>query len=292
MTDFYNAKINSLTRWFLRNWPITEGKKQVAKLFGETSLPREQDHIISDMKYGFKMVLNLKNKEHVRMFLYGEHDERYEIAFVRNIICDKDVVWDIGANVGYYSLLFSKLTPNGDVFSFEPVSGTREYLVKQVELNFASNISVMPYALGDRNSEVEIWFSRKNLGEGTASILKDKSKTLSEKIPVKTIDEISESTPFPTFIKIDVEGFQNHLFRGGKKYFTENAPLIMAELRDTSKTMLESEKLIRGFGFEIFEIKKKGALTKCPNFLSSKARNFLLCKPDSLSTERINPFLS
>lgn len=112
---------------------------------------------------------------------------------------------------------------------------------------------------------------------------------------VKTIDEMAEQMPLPTFMKVDVEGFQNHLFREGVKFFSNEAPLIMAELRDTPETMCESENLIKGFGFEIFEITRKGMLRRCSSFLSSRSRNFVLyfvlCKPDSSCITRINSLI-
>lgn len=293
MQNSYSPIVSAVTRWFLRNWPITEGKKTIAKRFGNRSIPKHEPRVVAQMKHGFKMSLNVNNKEHAHMFLWGEHDERYETQLVKNIIKPNDVIWDIGANVGFYTMLFSKLANDGKVISFEPVSGTRSFLEQQIKINNSGNVTIKPIALGNIAGDAEIYFSESNAGEGTASLVhKNEAKRYTEKILISTIDDVLENTPEPTFLKIDVEGFQNNVFLGGQRFFTDHEPLIMAELRDSHDTMVESERIIRNYGFDIFEIKKNCVLKKCDSFTKSASRNFILCKPGSRVWARIEPLIA
>ena len=64
--------------------------------------------------------LYLDVSEYTAWSYFYKNQEKDEIEFIKKIIKDKDNIIDIGANLGYYSLLFSSLTPNGKIFSFEP----------------------------------------------------------------------------------------------------------------------------------------------------------------------------
>ncbi len=123
MSSSYNEMISKFVRFFLRKWPITEGKKQIVKVFEKYSVPYHRPLVISKMKNGFDLFLNIRNPEHARMFLYGEHDERYEVNLLRKIILKDDVIWDVGANIGFYSMLFSKLALMEASFPLNPSKG-------------------------------------------------------------------------------------------------------------------------------------------------------------------------
>ena len=64
-------------------------------------------------------------------------------------ISDGDSVLDIGANIGFVSLVMSMLSPKGSVFAFEPAHATRSMLEKNVKLNERQNISISDAALSD-----------------------------------------------------------------------------------------------------------------------------------------------
>ena len=81
----FNENLSKLVRGYLRNVPVTEGKKQLLSITMPFIIPDEKKQI-ARMKYDFRMNLNLKNKDHLRIWLYGEHDERYEIRMVGEII--------------------------------------------------------------------------------------------------------------------------------------------------------------------------------------------------------------
>jgi len=150
----------------------------------------------------------------------------------------------------------------------------------------------MPVALGNFNGSTDIHFFDAESGEGTASILSFNGiEGKTESIEVKKIDTLCGLIPTPNFIKIDVEGFQNQVLKGGEKFFGYNSPLIMIELKDSKERMLESEELITGYGYEIFEITKGARLTKCKDLLKSKKRNFLICRVNSLFFHRLSSLI-
>jgi FkbM family methyltransferase len=290
--NHYVPLISNALRFYLKYSPITEGKKNLVNALRRFSIP-PLDFVVSTMKDGYKLKLNLKNKEHVHMFLYSEHDERYERGVLKRIIRNGDLIWDIGANIGYYTLLFSSLSPNGKTIAFEPASHTRKMLEENVILNKKTNISIQDFALGNDDAEAQIFFSDSHHAEGTASLIKDHGKDNSEKIKIKKIDSLDLKS-FPDFIKIDVEGLHNEVLKGGKAFFRHHSPLMMVEIKDTpardydKKT--ESMAILAEMGYEAYEIKKHG-ITKQDDLHQGKARNYILCKTASHHSIRLKPLL-
>ena len=90
-------------------------------MFAKKYFLPERTNVISRTKHGFYLKLNLKNPEHQYYFFYMSHDERYEINNLQKIINNTDVCWDIGANIGLYSL-YAARAKGLKVFAFEPES--------------------------------------------------------------------------------------------------------------------------------------------------------------------------
>lgn len=279
--------LNWAVRAYLRRVPVTEGKKQLLRWTRDFIRP--QEHAVTFItRHGFRMRANLRNPEHERMYFYGDHDERYEIANIRRIIKPGDICWDIGANIGFYTCLFASLTgPTGRVVAFEPVSVTREYLSANVSLNGFSQVTVIPKALGARPENQPIYFGDAAAAEGTASLRQGDAQKIAELVEVETLDRVSAGLPVPDFIKIDVEGFQVELLVGARAFFNAHSPMVMAELRDPDRdTMVRSEEYLRAFGYEVYEFTKR-ALRHCKSILASRKRNFFLVKRESSYFERI-----
>lgn len=289
----YIEPISKIVRWYLRNIPITEGKKQLLALTKPCLMPNNKLSVVN-MNYDFVMQLNLHNEEHARMWLYGEHDERYEISLLRKILQPGDVAWDIGANIGYYSCLFAKLVgETGKVYSFEPAKSTYEFLKDQIQLNNFTNITPLRLGLGSKIESVPLYYNQPGAGEGTASIKYTAGKSNQEDIQIETIDHLcsQQRIEIPDFVKIDVEGFQQEVFEGAQGFLAKHSPMILAELQDENKEEIHAlEKMIREQGYSLYEIHKRHLLP-CLNVAHSKKRNFLLAKKRALHHNRIATYI-
>jgi len=285
--------LSKAIRWYLRQVPVTEGKKQLLSLAMPLIVPMKNNQVTM-MKHGFIMRLNLANKEHLHMWLYGTHDERYEISMVEKLVREGDICWDIGANIGFYTLFLSKLAgPSGRVFSIEPAERTFQHLVENISLNNVNNVKTLKLGIGDSDKEAVLYCNNPEFGEGTASLKFQDGNSSEESVTIASIDNLitKEVMSKPDFIKIDVEGFQCEVFKGGVNYFTQYAPLILAELKEKDREeMVIAEKLIRDMGFDIFEIYKNG-LKPCLDITKSKKRNFILAKPGSANYKKLSGHL-
>ena len=217
---------NQLVRDYLRGCPITEGKSLLLNLTKDWIIP-EDPIVIFQTKYPFQLKVNLANPEHQYLYFYRTHDERYVATKLPKIIKRGDICWDIGANIGFYTcLLASQVDNTGAVVAFEPAARTCGYVYENVSLNQFSNVTVVNKGLGDKIEQRNLYYSEAELAEGTASLKYVEGRTASKSVTLDTIDNLIEKLSVPDFIKIDVEGYQLEVLRGGEHCLKTHAPLL------------------------------------------------------------------
>lgn len=134
------------------------------------------------------------------------HRDDYEDRFADVLLASirpQDCVWDIGANVGYYTERFSKLAQR--VVAFEPVTEN----CRQIESKMLSNVDCIPVALGDAPGEAPMFVS----GQFSSIVLSPSPKAPTRNVRVERGDD-QTSLPRPAVVKIDVEGYEVEVVRG------------------------------------------------------------------------------
>ncbi|MGF7169803.1 FkbM family methyltransferase [Sphingobium xanthum] len=134
-------------------------------------------------------------------------------AFLRETIRPGAVVADIGANIGYDTLLMSRLVgPDGHVFAIEPGPAIRERLEAQITLNALSNVTVVAYGISDRSERRSFHVSAANLG---ASRFGDPVEGDPDALELRRLADVVPSALLPrmSFVKIDVEGMEAPVMR-------------------------------------------------------------------------------
>lgn len=151
---------------------------------------------------------------------------RYEAPKLRvfsELVKPGDVVWDLGANAGYYTLLSSsRVGPEGRVLSVEPVPRNLSYLETNVRLNKCVNVDIFKAAVGGTRGTMRFDDTRKS-----AMGRLDDSGSL--EVSVETMDGLIESgrSRPPALIKMDIEGAEAEALRGGLRTLTEHKPTLM-----------------------------------------------------------------
>lgn len=143
----------------------------------------------------------------------NSYEELFD-KFFRSKIKSGFCVYDIGANMGLYSIQFSNIVGSGGkVFSFEPSIINFKKLSDNV--NNISNIININNAVG---KEVSKLFISQGIDEiGATSKLNDSINGVGNWVDVTTIDELIKKLPIPNAIKIDVEGFEINVLEGARK---------------------------------------------------------------------------
>jgi len=165
------------------------------------------------------------------------------IGYMQQIVRPGDIFFDLGAWIGPYTLLASALVgPGGRVYSFEPDAASYARLVKNVEVNGASNVSVFQYAVTDKRGRAKIG-SEYSGGPKRIVVQGDGG------VEVETMgltDFCSEHEVFPTVLKIDVEGAESLVLDGGFEVI-QRARVVVLEYHEAQIRKLgrSPEKFIR-----------------------------------------------
>lgn len=149
--------------------------------------------------------------------------EREAQAVFRARIGKGAVVFDIGANVGFFTLLASKIAgPGGAVYSFEPLPRNVDYLRRHVAANHAANVLVLPVAVSARSGTARLGLaSNPSMGR-----LADAGEV---EVRCESLDELvgSGGLPLPDFVKIDVEGAELDVLHGGAALLQRHRPAML-----------------------------------------------------------------
>lgn len=170
-------------------------------------------------------------------------------------------VWDIGANIGSWSLFLSSLCPDTKVVCFEPDPDNVKFLELNRNKNKITTWTIKPFAVSSEPCEMVFAFDPTTGSTGTLQINEPlwtekyfHSKTTRNVINVTSIDnEVLRETPVPQFIKCDVEGHELSVFLGGANFFQEHHPVILFE--DSGKQ--ETADLLRSIGYKFFNLNGK-----------------------------------
>lgn len=171
---------------------------------------------------GVKMWLDLKNDEGISKFLmiHGKREPlSVDYLLESGILKEGSVALDIGANIGYYALLESRLVGStGKVYALEPVLNNFRLLNKNIELNGLGNISVYNMAVGDKDNEkVEIYMRSKGNLSSLTELPDDYGNVVAkEKVMMATVDGIVKTKigRAPDFVRMDVEGYELSILEG------------------------------------------------------------------------------
>jgi FkbM family methyltransferase len=201
------------------------------------------------------------------------------------------VVIDIGAHVGYYTLLAAKLVgPTGKVYAFEPAPGNHDTLLKNIELNNYSNITATKMALSDQKGNATIYLS--GLDTGRHSLyqhgLPERGST---SVETTTLDYFLESEGWPhvDVIKVDVEGAEVAVLDGMArlldrspelKLFIEFNPALLKSAGVTPTSFLGK---VRAMGFQISSIDDSNGLLPMAAGDDSELTDRLLAADNSVN---------
>lgn len=209
-------------RWRLVRW-LDDHEADVAGLPPQT------------VRFGgdYRMRVHPVDENGRRVFVHGfEARERLTRHFVR-LLHPGDCVLDIGANVGYYTMVAAKLVgPGGCVHAFEASPQTFCWLKANARLNPAADIHVHDKAVSDECGEVT-FHTAKEACTGYSSIRDLGAETGSvARVPSVSIDSILNDLPPVRLVKIDVEGAEMLVLRGMSGLIERDQPFVIFEVDD------------------------------------------------------------
>lgn len=195
--------------------------------------------------------------------------EKAETKFFREGRSPDMVFLDIGANIGYFSALALEVLEKGSIIALEPDPENFRFLERTIAANpsKADRVRCINKAAADRNGTFQLHTSSSNRGDNRL-YSNDRSEG-SVEVEVCTIDSLLESIGISSvdFIKIDVQGFEGHVFRGMRRILQSSPNLtVLSEfwphgLRGAGS---DPEELLReweALGLTLYELTPQGSIT-------------------------------
>jgi FkbM family methyltransferase len=186
----------------------------------------------------------------LQLFQEGTAYEKWTSCIALGALREGDIAIDVGAHVGYFSVLFRLgVGPSGAVYAFEPLPETYRRLLRNVMVNRFVNFLPLPLAVADRSGSAEFHISLRN--EGESSLLGWESGTRSCTVQVTCLDDVFQDAlpKRPRLLKLDAEGVELNILRGGSRFFETHAPdLVICEInRNVLMAAGASEGMLRRF---------------------------------------------
>ncbi len=247
---------------FTRNWSLP-GKERLANWFKPSA------KLKTDLKNGIVWL----NKEDIAIYTTADNYIEWSILstgtyedeigkLIKISLTEGDTAIDIGGNIGLQSLRMSSCVgATGKVFAFEPLNYLQEKFSKNMALNKANNVTLLPFALSDQQDELDLIINKNQWNQGTFSLSNKDSGPDKQRIVVKVADEIPEIQLLDkiSLIKIDVEGFEFHVLRGLKQTLQKHQPRIIFEYDSnywahTKQSMSECYEFLRSLNYTLYQI--------------------------------------
>lgn len=157
--------------------------------------------------------------------------EKADSAMIDHLIGDGDVFFDIGANMGWYSINIALSRRAVRVHCFEPIPKTYDYLQRNLELNAVVNVTAHNFGFSDRAGEFDFYYYEEGSGNGSSANVSNRDDVQVCQCKVRTLDDFSAQVQTPVdFIKCDVEGAELLVFRGGLQTIARDLPIVFSEI--------------------------------------------------------------
>lgn len=232
------------------------------------------DFIFSHLKSSFAEVqghkMFLDSKDTLRLSI-NEIYEPLETELVKKEVKKGNVVLDIGANIGYYTLIFAKLVgKDGKVFAFEPDPTNFALLKKNVEINGYKNVILVQKAVSNKTGKLKLYLSEDNLGDHRIYNSHDDRKSV--KIEAIRLDDYFKDYDGKIdFIKMDIQGAEGGAIQGMLNLLKKNKLVkIISEfwpwgLKRFGIGPDEYLKLLIELGFKLYEVNEQEKKIKSVN---------------------------
>ncbi|MFH1210103.1 MAG: FkbM family methyltransferase [archaeon] len=198
--------------------------------------------------------------------IFCEESEINLIKYIIKYIPDSITFFDLGANLGYYSLLVAKISNKSSIFAFEPNPDVLPLLRR----NKRRNIVIVPKAVSNYNGTSEFYSTGKiDSGISTLNLKNIKASNLDWKIKkilkveILTLDSFCEKNNIiPNFLKIDVEGAEMSVLEGSKNILTRYNLILAIEIwiKPFTTNYKQAIKLLESCGYLMFIITDEGDL--------------------------------
>ncbi len=241
--------------------------------------------VVIETVFGFKIKLDPVFDKNIENVIYerGVY-EQGTVSVLLDFLSPENTFLDVGANIGFLSLIAAKqIGEKGSVYAFEPFPNTYDILKENKSLNSYDQIKTFAFALGNQTETKSIYPEKEN--RGGASIVNHISDGGID-IDIKRIDDLTLTTKVDV-IKIDVEGFELEVLKGGQKIIINDRPKLIVEHsmdRTNTAEKFELYHWINDLGiYKIYKLKngkeRESALVEIKSLADLPVHDNIFCIP-------------
>lgn len=234
---------------------------------------------------GLRITFNLRDRYLSRSLLFRGKWEPYETSLVEKLVSPGDTVADIGANIGYYSLILASKVK--EVHSFEPDPANFSYLRFNIQQNRVGNVILVNKAVSDQSRCAMLYLSEDNYGDHNLWAKGDRKAV---EVETTSLDDYFQIMPKRLdFAKMDIQGGEWNAFKGMKQIVEQSRSLkVITEfwpegLKGMGSSPIALLKLLADYGFDLFRLdEEKKRLNRLPesgfeDLAQMKSSTNLLC---------------
>jgi FkbM family methyltransferase len=221
----------------------------------------------------------------------GEHDRK--ITWIcRKLIRRDDTVLDIGANLGMVTVHMASLVGSGGVVhAFEPNPRLVGLLRRAIHRNRLPQVKLHEFGLGPEESTLELRVPSSDTGEGSFVRTWNTEDCFPIQVRVRTLDDVAKEQDIRrvSLLKIDVEGFEASVLRGGLQFLEKVRPqAILFEVMEGISSRVSDSPVFRillDFGYTFLSIPRSMVAMRLPPFdptsqpLPAHCHDFLAIAP-------------
>lgn len=207
-------------------------------------------------------IMRLDARDSLGLSIWGTW-EPFETELLQSLVQPGDVVVDVGANIGYYTLLLARrVGAQGRVFAFEPAPENFAILQENVARNGYQNVVLEQKALADTNGFAMLALSKTNHGDHRLQNMAAANESVT--VETTTLDAyLGDAAQNVSLVKMDVQGAEMRVLRGMKNLLARQSPLTLvleffpAALEQMGEEPREILELLRKHNFVLQEIIEK-----------------------------------
>jgi FkbM family methyltransferase len=216
------SRFERLLILYARRFPIQRGKLRLIDYLWPAAVGNDRRRI-ADLKHGgFKIPCDLNELLQRQFYFFGTYFvEEHILACWANAARDAQVILDVGANAGIYSLAALAVQPQATVHAFEPTPETAARLRKAASMNHLTRLHVHQAAVSNQNGHASLIRCRGELGtnEGMNFIGPATASAGMELVPTVCLDHFctERSIDRVDLLKLDIQGHEHYALAGARE---------------------------------------------------------------------------
>ena len=222
----------------------------------------------------------------VNHFYYGtKYEEESDLKLFKGLAKASEIILDIGANTGLFSILSAISSPDSTIYAFEPYQTNYKRLQKNISLNSIKNIHTQEIAIADKDALITFNIPKNKKISCVSSAEQNFSKKIHpelewEYIHVKaiTLDSFAKQTINKkiNLIKCDVESFEMNVFKGAHSILETDKPTIIFECFLDEERKDFFNKILNTYSYYVYLILKEGIVVLENGFAYNNGFNYLI----------------